>query len=132
MQGASTEKRFNDQERQIADRSAHQAEAGKVYQPSPLSRWKTLCGVWVLGRRGVIWACSERSSVYAVKRKVRPDSPVHGIDKPADVKRMRRLSESEYAQLWSALQAKKNVASDVILFLAVTGWRSGGQKSALF
>lgn len=36
---------------------------------------------------------------WAVKRKLRPDNPVRGIDKPADVKRNRRLSEGEYAQL---------------------------------
>jgi site-specific recombinase XerD len=29
---------------------------------------------------------------YAVKRKLRPDNPVHGIDKPKDVKRVRRLA----------------------------------------
>jgi hypothetical protein len=39
---------------------------------------------------------------YAVKRKLRSDNPVHGLDKPDDVKRMRRLSEGEYAQLWRA------------------------------
>jgi integrase len=69
---------------------------------------------------------------YAVKRKLRPDNPVHGVDKPADVKRMRRLSESEYAQLWSALQTRANVASDVFLFLTITGWRSGEAKNLRF
>jgi integrase len=54
---------------------------------------------------------------------------VHGLDKPADVKRMRRLSESEYAQVWRALENEKNVASDVFLFLATSGWRSGEAKN---
>ena len=33
---------------------------------------------------------------YAIKRKLRETNPVHGLDKPADVKRMRRMAESEY------------------------------------
>jgi integrase len=69
---------------------------------------------------------------YAVKRKLRTDNPVHGVDKPADVKRMRRVSEAEYAQLWSALLKRVNVASEVVLFLAVTGWRSGEAKDLKF
>jgi site-specific recombinase XerD len=68
---------------------------------------------------------------YAVKRKLRTDNPVHGLDKPDDVKRMRRLSESEYTQLWSALQ-KRDASTDVILLLAVTGWRSGEAKNLKF
>jgi integrase len=66
---------------------------------------------------------------YSIKRKMRETNPVHGLDKPADVKRMRRLAESEYAQLWSALEREKNVATDVFLLLAVTGFRSGEAKN---
>jgi integrase len=66
---------------------------------------------------------------YSIKRKMRETNPVHGLDKPADVKRMRRLAESEYAQLWSALEHEKNVATDVFLLLAVTGFRSGEAKN---
>jgi integrase len=66
---------------------------------------------------------------YSIKRKMRETNPVHGLDKPADVKRMRRLAESEYAQLWGALDSEKNVATDVFLFLAVTGFRSGEAKN---
>ena len=69
---------------------------------------------------------------YSIKRKLRETNPVHGLDKPADVKRMRRLAETKYAQLWSALQSEKNVASDVFLFLAVSGWRSGEAKNLRF
>ena len=76
----------------------------------------------ILGLLGAIFA-------YGVKRKLRVDNPAHGIEKPADVKRMRRLSDSEYRALWAALQGRANVASDVILFLAVTGWRSGEAKN---
>jgi integrase len=59
---------------------------------------------------------------WAVKRKLRPDNPVRGVDKPKDVKRMRRLSDGEYAQLGSAL--RNSSVSDIFLLLAVTGWRS--------
>jgi integrase len=66
---------------------------------------------------------------YAVKRKLRPNNPVHGFDKPTDVKRMRRLSESEYAQLWCALENEKNAAADAFLLLAISGWRSSEAKN---
>ena len=62
---------------------------------------------------------------YAVKRKLRETNPVHGLDKPADTKRMRRLSDVEYAQLWSALENGDNAARDVFKLLVVSGWRSG-------
>jgi integrase len=48
------------------------------------------------------------------------------------IKRMRRLSADEYAQLWGALENEKNVASDVFLFLAISGWRSGEAKNLKF
>ena len=50
---------------------------------------------------------------------------MRGIEKPTDRKRLRRLSVAEYAQLWGALQNDGHVASDVFLFLAISGWRSG-------
>jgi integrase len=62
---------------------------------------------------------------YSIKRKLRETNPVHGLDKPADTKRMRRLSDAEYAQLWSALENGDNAASDVFRLLIVSGWRSG-------
>ena len=62
---------------------------------------------------------------YAVKKGLRADNPCRGIEKPKDRKRLRRLAVGEYAQLWSALQNENHVASDVFLFLAVSGWRSG-------
>ena len=65
---------------------------------------------------------------YAVKRKLRPDNPVHGIEKPKDNKRVRRLSVAEYAQLGSALNGN-NIAKDIFMFLAVSGWRSGEAKN---
>ena len=65
---------------------------------------------------------------WAVKRKLRPDNPVHGIDKPADVKRTRRLNIDEYAHLGSGLNGG-GMINDIFLLLAVTGWRSSEAKN---
>jgi integrase len=64
---------------------------------------------------------------YAVKRKLVTVNPVHGVEKPKDVKRTRRLSEAEYIQLGASLNG--NVSSDTFLLLAVTGFRSGEAKN---
>ena len=62
---------------------------------------------------------------YAIKKKLRPDNPVSGVTKQPDVKRLRRLSEAEYAQLHVAIRdTQSNVVGDVILMLAVSGWRN--------
>jgi integrase len=64
---------------------------------------------------------------YAVKRKMRPDNPCRGIEKPKETKKTRRLSEAEYAQFGSALN--EAIVSDIFLLLAVTGWRSSEAKN---
>ena len=64
---------------------------------------------------------------YAVKRKLVAVSPCKGVEKPADVKRNRRLGDAEYPQLGSAL--KGEMVSDIFLFLAVTGFRSSEAKN---
>jgi integrase len=67
---------------------------------------------------------------YAVKHRLRPDNPVHGVVRPADGRRDRRLSEAEYAALGAALRAAETAdlwppAIAAVRFLALTGWRSG-------
>ena len=64
---------------------------------------------------------------YAVKRGMCAVNPCHGVEKPKDFVKTRRLSDTEYAQLGSALQngALQKTVSEAILTLAVTGWRSG-------
>ncbi len=66
---------------------------------------------------------------FAIKRKLRTDNPVKGIETPPDNKRLRRLSNAEYRQFWNAVNGGApmldNIVSDVFLFLAVTGFRSG-------
>jgi integrase len=67
---------------------------------------------------------------YAVRRGLRPDNPVHGVVRPADGRRERRLTDDEYKALGVALKkaAAANIWPPAIAaarFLALTGWRSG-------
>jgi integrase len=65
---------------------------------------------------------------YAVRHRMRPDNPVHGLARFADGKRDRRLSDEEYAALGDALRQAEssNIWPPAIAatrFLALTGWR---------
>jgi integrase len=67
---------------------------------------------------------------YAVRCRMRPDNPVHGVVLFADGKRERRLSDDEYKMLGQALRKAETAyiwppAIAVARFLALTGWRSG-------
>ena len=64
---------------------------------------------------------------YAVKRKMRPDNPCRGVEKPAQTKRARRLSNDEYTQFGAAI--KDSALADIFLLIAVTGWRSSEAKN---
>ena len=70
----------------------------------------------IMGLTGAIFS-------YAVKRKLRTDNPCRGIETPKERRKLRRLSEAEYAQLWHALNGD-NPAGDIFRLLAVSGWRS--------
>jgi integrase len=67
---------------------------------------------------------------YAVRHRMRPDNPVHGVERPADGKRERRLTDAEYISLSEALKKAERdnmwpAAIAVACFLTLTGWRSG-------
>jgi integrase len=67
---------------------------------------------------------------YAVRHRMRPDNPVHGVMRFADGKRERRLAEEEYKTLGNALREAEaaNIWPAAIAaarFLALSGWRSG-------
>ena len=66
---------------------------------------------------------------WAIKRKIVAVNPVHGIEKPADAVKLRRLSSAEYEKLGDVLNggapALERSVADIILMLAVSGWRSG-------
>jgi integrase len=67
---------------------------------------------------------------YAIRHGVRLDNPVHGIMRPADGRRTRRLADDEYKALGEALRNGEEAklwpaAIAAARFLALTGWRSG-------
>jgi integrase len=68
---------------------------------------------------------------YAVRHRMRPDNPVHGVMRFADGRRERRLSDDEYAALGKALRNAElsgtiwPAAIAAARFLTLTGWRSG-------
>ncbi len=65
---------------------------------------------------------------FAMKRDMRTDNPTRGVERHADGRRERRMSEGEYTRLGEALQTTPNVwpvALAAVRFLAVTGWRRG-------
>jgi integrase len=67
---------------------------------------------------------------YGVRRRMRADNPAHGVQRFADRKRERRLSDDEYAALGEGLRQAEAAgvwppAIAVARFLALTGWRSG-------
>ncbi len=67
---------------------------------------------------------------YAVRQGMRPDNPVHGLQRFADGKRDRRLSDHEYGLLGVAVARAADdaiwpPAVAVVRFLALTGWRKG-------
>jgi integrase len=67
---------------------------------------------------------------FAVRHRMRSDNPVHGVLRPADGRRQRRMTDDEYKSLGTALRKaeKANIwpaAIAVARFLALTGWRSG-------
>jgi integrase len=67
---------------------------------------------------------------YAVRHRMRSDNPVHGVLRPADGRRERRLTDHEYGDFGAALRAADTAgiwppAVAAARFLALTGWRSG-------
>ena len=66
---------------------------------------------------------------FAVKRNMRADNPCRGVERHADGRRERRVSEDEYAQLGEALRTMPDTVWPIAVaaahFLAVTGWRRG-------
>lgn len=66
---------------------------------------------------------------FALRRGLRADNPVRGVERHADGQRTRRLSGAEYAALGEALLTMSDAAWPIAVaatkFLALTGWRRG-------
>jgi integrase len=73
---------------------------------------------------------------FAVRRGLRVDNPVHGVDRHAYERRQRRVSDTEYAALGEALRSMPKtawpIAAAAARFLALTGWRRGEMLGLLW
>jgi integrase len=65
---------------------------------------------------------------WAVRRKLVPENPCRGVQRFADRRRERRMSDAEYAALGGGLRRAAGTSPSAVAaaeFLALTGWRSG-------
>jgi integrase len=73
---------------------------------------------------------------FAVRRGLRVDNPVHGVDRHAYERRQRRVSDTEYVALGEALRSMPKTAWPAAVaaarFLALTGWRRGEMLALLW
>ncbi len=90
---------------QDIDNFMHDVAAGKTAGKTKTAKKRGLARV-----RGGRGAASRAVGLlggiftYAVRRRMRPDNPVHGVVRFADGKRERRLTEAEYSDLGEALR----------------------------
>ena len=117
--------------REDVDTFMHDVAAGKTAGNTKTGRKRGLARV-----RGGKTAASRAVGLlgaiftYAVRHRMRPDNPAHGVIRFADGKRERRLSDEEYKALGKALREAEAAgvwpaAVAAARFLALTGWRSG-------
>ena len=117
--------------REDVDAFMHDVAAGKTAGKSKTEKKRGLAHVRggkgtasrTVGLLGAIFT-------YAVRHRMRPDNPAHGVMRFADGRRDRRLTEAEYALFGAALRAGQAAkvwpaALAAARFLALTGWRSG-------
>ena len=74
---------------------------------------------------------------FAVRRGLRVDNPVHGVDRHAYERRQRQVSDTEYVALGEALRSMPKTAWPAAVaaaeqFLALTGWRRGEMLALLW
>lgn len=117
--------------REDVDTFMHDVAAGKTAGNTKTAKKRGLARV-----RGGKTAASRAVGLlggiftYAVRHRMRPDNPVHGVIRFADGRRERRLSDEEYKKLGKALREAEATgvwpaAVAAARFLALTGWRSG-------
>jgi integrase len=117
--------------RDDVDRFLHDVAEGRTASKTKTAKKRGLARV-TGGRTAATRAVGLLGAIftYAVRRRLRPENPVHGIERFADRKRERRLNDDEYAALGVALRQGEAegiwpAALAVARFLALTGWRSG-------
>ena len=117
--------------RDDVERAMHAITEGKTCKRVKLDKRHALSNV-----RGGRGAASRTIGLlgavmtYAVKQGLRTDNPVHGVMRPADKRRERRLRDEEYTALGTGLHVAEDAddwvpALAVIRFLVITGWRRG-------
>lgn len=124
-------------DRTDVERFMHDVAAGKTAARAKTAKKRGMARV-TGGRTAATRAVGLLGSIfgYAVKHRMRPDNPAHGVQRFADGKRDRRLSENEYSRLGAALreagearQGKPDViwppAIAMAQFLVLSGWRTG-------
>jgi integrase len=117
--------------REDVDAFMHDVSAGKTAGKTKTAKKRGLANVRgglgtasrTVGLLGAIFA-------YAIRRRMRPDNPVHGVMRPVDGRRERRLTDDEYKALGDSIGKGEAAgiwppAIAVARFLALTGWRSG-------
>jgi integrase len=124
-------------DRTDVERFMHDVAAGKTAARAKTGKKRGLARV-TGGRTAATRAVGLLGSIfgYAVKHRIRPDNPAHGVQRFADGKRDRRLSDDEYARLGAALREAGKARQDkpeaiwppaiaMARFLVLSGWRTG-------
>jgi len=117
--------------RQDVEAFMHEVAAGKTAGKTKTAKKRGLAHV--RGGRGTASRTTGLLGAiftYAVQHRMRSENPVRGIIRPADGRRDRRLGDTEYLALGTALKAAERTniwpaAIAAVRFLAFTGWRSG-------
>jgi integrase len=117
--------------RDDVERFLHDIAEGKTAGKSKTAKKRGLARV-TGGRTAATRAVGLLGGIftYAVRRSMRADNPVHGVERFADKERNRRLTDDEYAALGEALRSADAAgmwppAIAAARFLTLTGWRSG-------
>ncbi len=124
-------------DRTDVERFLHDVATGKTAARTKTAKKRGLARV-TGGRTAATRAVGLLGAIftYAVYHRMRLDNPVHGVQRFADGKRERRLSDQEYGALGAALRLGENGVQDkpgaiwppaiaMTRFLSLSGWRTG-------